>query len=834
MAYGVKYRMPFISRKNISYYVDLLLKDHELDTVVTLTGAPDPFLLNYESGDNDIINPIRAGECTVNFYNDGATPLTTFYSEDDEAWQIRLYCDDPLPDVPLWEGFLVQDDCRETFLDPPHIVQLKGTDNLALLKNVPFDKAFIPEITETNSNVLTYNEFAGTISEGRTTLGINFVSSTNTPVDFTTGNSPLQDLAGYDPTFNDDRWILKNGSTAKTFHITGTISVQFLDFGEAYRWTLQKSNATSTVIALMANTDIVRHDIPIDVTITLQAGERLFPIGYSDNDFSNNKQYFASTWTITENPQTVTTSILDKLTLFDYIKFSLIKTGLALPLSIYSNIYENTMPDRGDDPVNEMFSQTHLFSGMFLNDDGTWANCYDILEKILFPLNATLQQAGGGWKIIHWPELRSNANNGIRGTAYDETFANPAAITLAPNAPIAIGSDMIFINADATKSILRPYKNVKFTFNYQQPRELIRNINLQQEGNLIREYDDPNDTTGKTKIKEYELPHWYNAYNGSGTPPEIFLRVVSSAVPQSVDKLEIDRYIVVKGSDYGALCLRSDYFYIDTNDRVRVNLQFRDAFHRNTNDDFLFVFAADPGGASNYFGITYNVIQRLNGQWIDGGVYRYTTNTEQDMHDWASISVESLGCPVAGKFYIVLPQVNNSGGETHYKDLSVDYIPYINDTSRITGQIHTQEITANPKNKLENEIEIDDSPKLALQGALFTHELTNDEYLTLTKSWHRSGVTETRRLGEITTMEREQMQSTPRAIIEGSIDHTDPLISIMNVIQIDTLPNLNFIFGVTEFNFMESQFKATLWEIYAAGEADADMDYLFSYIYKTS
>jgi hypothetical protein len=144
MPYGVKYRIRFINRKNVSYYVHLLLKDYE-GGVTDLTGAPDPFLLNYESGDQSIINPIRASECTVNFYNDGTTPLTTFYSEDDEAWKIEFYCDDPLPDIVLWKGFLIQDDCREIFQDPPHQIQLKGTDNLALLKDIPFNEAWFAE-----------------------------------------------------------------------------------------------------------------------------------------------------------------------------------------------------------------------------------------------------------------------------------------------------------------------------------------------------------------------------------------------------------------------------------------------------------------------------------------------------------------------------------------------------------------------------------------------------------------------------------------------------------------------------------------------------------------
>jgi hypothetical protein len=670
MAYGLKYQIPFLSSKNETFLINLSLKDYT-GTITTIEGAPDPFLVAWESGDNDIINPIRASECTINFYNNGSTPLTAFYSEDDEAWKIEFYRQ--TGNKLLWSGFLVQDDCRETFQDPPHIVSLKGTDNLALLKDVPFNEAWFAE--------------------------------------------PLLDK----------------------------------------------------------------------------------------------------------------TNILDKYSLFDFIKYSLLKTGLQLPLNIYSNIYENSMPDRADDTANDMFRQTHLFSGMFLNDDGTWANCYEILEKILFPLNATLQQAGGAWQIVRWPELRSFANNAIPGSAYDANFDILSAVTLAPNAVVAHGSAMEFINADATKSILRPYKNVKFTFNYQQPRELIKNLNLQQEGNLIRPaYPDGDGNT----VREYELLYWYNG-NITDAPSEIFLRVISTPVPGSVDEIEKERYAVIKGGDYGALYLRSDIFPITQNDRVNISLQFRDTDHRNTNDDFLFVFGADLVGTPTYYGIMYNVIHRFDGQWFEGGVYRYSASNDQDMHDWTSIDIESHGCPIDGNFFMILPQINNSGNETHYKDFSVEYMPYINETARIIGHYHKQEIAANPKNKLIEEIEIDDSPKPALQGALFTHELTDDEYLTLTKSWHRSGITETRRLGEITTMEREQIQSTPRAIIEGTIDYMNPLISIMNVMQIDTLPGLNFIFGVTEINFMEGQFKATLWEIHS-GETDATMAYTFEYIYKIS
>jgi hypothetical protein len=864
MAYGVKYRMPFISRKNISYYVDLLLKDHELDTVVTLTGAADPFLLNYESGDNDIINPIRASECTVNFYNDGATPLTTFYSEDDETWQIRLYCDDPLPDVLLWEGFLVQDDCREIFQDPPHIVQLKGTDNLALLKNVPFNEAFVPEIT-TISNIFTYTQGATTISDGRITLGITFNSSTYPPDVLQTGNSPYQDLSGFDQTTNNDRWILFNSGTEDiTLRVQGIISVQFNDFGENYQWVLSSSYADKEWILVTGNwTAGSRLDLPFDITVTIRANEKLFPVGISQGDFNNSKTYFASTWTFTQDLETRTSSILDKLSLFDYIKFSLVKTGLSflpgslessLPLTIYSNIYENSMPDRGDDAANEMFRQTHLFSGMFLSDDGTWANCYEILEKILFPLNATLLQTNGRWIIIRWPELRM-FNNLIPGTEFDDYFNVYTGVTLAPNAVVAHDSPMEFINADATRSILRPYKNIKFTFNYEQPKSLIYSIDLKTTGHFNH-----TETIGTIRYDYYEIPSFWKHIDGDTS-----LIVV---VTDTITKTETERYIYSPKFGDQYRFLRLNPIEVSQGDVFDFICSFRHYTSTSQDDTFSIRFLLITPNDTYYF---------MRGSIGKGSAYQplawagplsppYSPSTDYavtfifidgatDDSGWLTYSLTRIQ-QTAGPQYTLptIPEdgvllIDIAGGnspepsyadvEMLVKEMELRFTFQLNKSTNIIGQKHLNLLDTNIKNKLEEEINIDDAPRNSIAGALFTAAITTfgegigDIYFTKTKAWHRSNITETRRLGEITTMEREQIQSVPRSIMEGSIDCANPLLSIMNVLQIDTLPNLNFIFGVTEFNFMEGQFKATLWEIHA-GEADATMQYTFEYIYKTS
>lgn len=660
MAYGIKYNIPFRSATGTDYVTRLLLKDYT-GAATVLEGGPAPFILNYQSGDDEIINAIRASEATIQFYNDGNTPLSEFYSDNDNDWKIEFYSGAAL----LWAGFIVQDSCRESFIDPPYLVQLRATDNIGLLKEIPF--------------------------------------------------------------------------------------------GEGY------ANA-----------------------------------GFTDQ-------------------------AINKLSLFVFIQVALKNTGIALPLHIYSNVYENSEADRVDNIVSDMFQQTRLFSGMFLNNSGEWENIYDIIETILRPLNATLLQAAGKWVVIRQAELKQFAND-IQGTAYDINFSNPSPAFLSPDILISFNGNNEFIHADATRSILRPFKSVKEKFNYQQPKELIANLNLQQKGPLLREYADPEGNT----VREYTLPGWNNVYNETPPPPELFLRIVLQPIAGTVDKVEIDRYAVIKGGNYKAVSLQSSAFRISKSDRVNISFQFRDNESHTGPDEFQFLFVAEDG-TDAYLISSEEPGLFIDGKWYINGNYNFEWPAEQDLNEWVSFSVQSWGCPIDGNFFILMPQVSN-GGETHYKDFKIEYKPYINDTARITGHEHKRELTQN-KNVYDREISIDDSPKPAIQGSLFTSLQTAGQYITLTKNWHRGAINETRRLSEITTGERQQIQSRPRALLDCSILFKDS-ISPLNVFQVDSLPGLNFIVGVAEFNYMEQLLRATLWEIYATGEAENTGAYTFNYTYE--
>ncbi len=861
MAYAIKYQIQFLNIDGDNCRVDLLLKDY-VGAITQLTGAADPFTLAYESGDDNIINPIRASECTINFYNEGTTPLTTFYSEDDEAWKIEFSVEPAIypgsGHVLIWTGFLVQDDCREQFNDPPYQVQLKGTDNIGLLKDVPFNEAWFSESIGVRDNYSTYRQEAASSSDGIITLGITPLTTIGTDFDYSTGDSPYQDLAGFNLSLNDDRWIIKNGPVLINFRLQGTIDVTFTGFSENYRWIVQSN--TGVIVDLVPNQLVtvgVHNVFSFDVPVTLASGQRLFAMGVSEGNFANDKTYGESTWTMTLPMGTRQTQIIDKMPLMSYIKFSILKTGLPLPLTTYINIYEDSEEDRSVNPMAEMLLQTPLFSGMFLNDDGTWRSCYEILEIIFFALNATFMQVVG-WQIIRFPELKSGNPfcNRFEAGIYD-VVESPG--TYDQTFTIATGSGNYFINADATRGIVRPYKYSRYTFNYEQPKQLIYNNDLKITGPFHGTASGPDPNYA---ADFYEIPPFWTQIN---TNPGNILIAVSHDLTTSQ---EIGRSIAFyhDGNQYRWLRFNP----IDVTKDGSIDFSF--AFNHNaplaaTEAIHVRILLITPDGEF------YSLLGRID---VDGSVPTYLQwsnitalpvpvdvgHLEQEVTNPGgptssvqnTFSLESFlephklmpSIPADGCLLIDLgcPKDAISSGITEFfvYDIKLELNALVTRGAPLIGQKHTTNATV-AKNVLEEDILIDDSPRNPIAGTLFTSALTDFAetigavHFTRTKSWHRYLQTESRRLGEITTLEREIMQDRVRAKIDCTIKHYfGPVtwLSPLALIRVDTLPGFNFILGVAELNYMQMTCNCTLWELYKTGETDPALDYKFEYIYEQS
>lgn len=140
MAYGLNYTMRFKNRiSNDIYRAEIWQKDFS-GASTELTGAETPLTVAYQ--DNDILTPIKPIELTLSLLikNSDGISLESFYSDDDEAFRIDIYCETP-SDKLLYSAYLVQDGASEPETDRKHILTLKATDNLALLKNVTWNQA---------------------------------------------------------------------------------------------------------------------------------------------------------------------------------------------------------------------------------------------------------------------------------------------------------------------------------------------------------------------------------------------------------------------------------------------------------------------------------------------------------------------------------------------------------------------------------------------------------------------------------------------------------------------------------------------------------------------
>jgi hypothetical protein len=139
MAYGLNYTMRFKNRiSNDIYRAEIWQKDFS-GTSTELTGAETPLTVAYQ--DNDILTPIKPIELTLSILikNSDGISLETFYSDDDEEFRIDIYCETPT-DKLLYSTYMVQDGASEPETDRKHVLTLKATDNLALLKNVNWNQ----------------------------------------------------------------------------------------------------------------------------------------------------------------------------------------------------------------------------------------------------------------------------------------------------------------------------------------------------------------------------------------------------------------------------------------------------------------------------------------------------------------------------------------------------------------------------------------------------------------------------------------------------------------------------------------------------------------------
>lgn len=445
--YGIKYfgsfsSIPINNINSITY--DIIIKKKNYSDVVTpLVLASSPAIHTYLQ---DEARPgIKGSELSVSILNiDNTMPLKNFYSENDDEFKVELI--EHSTNKTLFIGYLIQTDCQEIETDIAHEIKLVFSDQLALLKGIPFNDAinksyfrYIPYGTGTKPQIFVYN---GVIEFPDPSFYNNY------------GNLVITDLFTLpDPV---TEFTLQPGC-GMVIEINGkTIG--------SYKITRMTSDALSRQFYLDQQPPIL-----------------------SNLQFFNCRIYFINSMRYYE-----------AYSLGNIITACLLSTGVKTDYVYYigSLQVKNFSSVKTDDLLNTLMIDVRSFY-----ESNKWESTYDVLRKIMELLGATIFQANGNWYIVRYNELMYYNNNipYIRyGIAFNYIDQGSNIIKIRD---IGIGND---IEYGLNSSIIRPYNNIILNTKFEQYNEIFLNERLDKLGAFITASFGPTET-----IRDYEIPYIY-------------------------------------------------------------------------------------------------------------------------------------------------------------------------------------------------------------------------------------------------------------------------------------------------------------------------------------
>ncbi|HRI24348.1 MAG TPA: hypothetical protein PLZ45_06705, partial [Ferruginibacter sp.] len=439
----------------------------------------------------------------------------------------------------------------------------------------------------------------------------------------------------------------------------------------------------------------------------------------------------------------------ERNSLLSMIAVCLAQTNLALVTNVFMNLYEYRQ-----DNTRSCLPQTLIDSQTFLNGD-LYDDCYTALSRIMETFNCTLFQSNGQWQIINWFEAKQYTNNAIPGFVFDETWSEVGTTVLGGGFVIGPEPELTQLIYELRKTSYRGWKFSRKKFEYRQPKYLLKNYDLQTLGDLISEY-----TTGGFIYREYVAVGWEGAFS---TPAcERFIRVKLDLAQN-----EVFRELVCRGIAFdNRRAVAGTPFEVSQGDKIKFSFSFNTNISVPGFVSLVFVLELFDGTISRYV----NELPTDNGDWLSTFGFTYNIPSGDNTSNWHTVDIQSSQTPFSGVIIpylaIVTPNPANSTRETHYRDIRVELTPFINDTSKIIAQTHTQTQDANKKNNQDEQIYIDDSPRNNISGCLYNTTKTGIVQ-DRTVYWRYPPDASGWRLGERSTLQELTWRQKTRQQYEG-------------------------------------------------------------------
>ncbi|TDO21880.1 hypothetical protein [Pedobacter duraquae] len=223
MGYNVKYRLDFCNFYGNKCRIDILKKDY-IGQIIPYSAGAEPLEITVVNEADEKFTQITGSEAKISILTSDTFSLQSFYSEDEQAHQVRYYTlkldTDAYTDSLRWAGYLLPDSANEPFMVAPFESTLQAKDVLGTLKTVPFAGigGILIQKVDSLKNILAF-------CLGKTGLDLDFWTGVNTYE--TNMPSGLAD----DPlalTFIDtNRYIDTNGKPYSCFDVLQDICNNF-------------------------------------------------------------------------------------------------------------------------------------------------------------------------------------------------------------------------------------------------------------------------------------------------------------------------------------------------------------------------------------------------------------------------------------------------------------------------------------------------------------------------------------------------------------------------------------------------------------------------------
>lgn len=777
MAYGLRYKIEWKARFDDILYFHIFKKDYTGTAVTELIG--DKNVCEIEYPEDDPFAAFKTSTCKVQYRNENNMPLSTFYSEDDEMYLGKLI--DASDGSTRWAGFMVQDECSEEFAPVPYVVSLTFTDNLALLKGIPYNESLerVPDavfdyqtrqavILGTQANIVPANSDYGLKAGSIVTIaGVEYPV---TQVIFHTATDAT-------PSYLELK-LLNSPGNPGLYDITFPVSALTDIIGKPTLWSFLRLAILNTRIPLPVRCFNSLYEVTHDTTKNMFDQTRIF----------------SGKWLSEESAWSDLYSICqDILSTFNA---SIVQADGYWNIIRWGEAYRYT--------DNELYG--HSYDENFMNE-----------QVITLQPNFDVIRPGTDVELVE-----ASALHRIQRPYKDviETFKYEQPKQLIKGSDLQTLGAFLSTETQTIEGVqyrfdryeLPPYwKHFKGDTSYIEIKTQIAATVFDTDSEVDRYVVTPR-IAGEFSGVEFNTIEV--------TKGDYFdFTTTWAAFQDSNDFLQYGYTFILYGTDGIVYYIFGAFFNPEDPDTASLLW-----------DKYLSQGEEYPPAV---------VFQRYS------NVYDITQYTPMSLSSFGRNNGKELVMPADGMLKIIVHGTNQfwpspSTQTVKWKEITLSISNRINDSLNVVGQVHTDSANPNVKNNYDEEITIDDSPRNTIAGTLFRNTIYNfgynigDAYFNRTTLWNFINDPKTQRLGQYITHERHILRREVRNLIDCDFVFDCPLLTPMNVLFISSILNINFIFGVCRFNMMDFRCSATLWELHKDGESGWLTTYNFKYLYQTS